>query len=137
VLIALAWPNHVHHAAAVHWFVEAGQRNWATTPVTEAGFVRVSSNRLVIPEAKRPVDAIALLQELTARAGHVFWEDSISLARSELVAPERIIGHRQVTDAHLVALALQHGGRIASFDGGLAAVVPAGIDPKGLIVQLG
>ena len=41
VLIALAWPNHVHHDAARSWFAESRATGWATCPVTEAGFVRV------------------------------------------------------------------------------------------------
>ena len=39
VLIALAWPNHVHHAAARDWFERHGQAGWATCTLTEAGFV--------------------------------------------------------------------------------------------------
>lgn len=33
-----------------------------------------------------------------------------------------VIGHRQVTDAYLVALARHHGGRLATLDRGLAAL---------------
>lgn len=137
VLVALAWPNHVHHAAAVHWFLETGQYSWATTPATETGFVRVSSNRAIIPEAKRAAEAIVLLRQLTERDGHVFWVDDIPFTRSELVAAERIIGHRQVTEAHLVALALRHRGRLATFDGGMAAILPAGVGADELFIRLG
>ncbi|MGH9896422.1 MAG: type II toxin-antitoxin system VapC family toxin, partial [bacterium] len=44
VLVALAWPNHVHHQAAVKWFLTNQSGGWATSPLTESGFVRVSSN---------------------------------------------------------------------------------------------
>ena len=43
-LVALAWNRHVHHAAIHAWFDESPDRLWATCPLTEAGFVRVSSN---------------------------------------------------------------------------------------------
>lgn len=33
-----------------------------------------------------------------------------------------VIGHRQVTDAHLAALARHHGGRVAILDRGFAAL---------------
>jgi predicted nucleic acid-binding protein len=33
-----------------------------------------------------------------------------------------VIGHRQVTDAYLVALARRHGGHVATLDAGLAAL---------------
>ena len=36
----------------------------------------------------------------------------------------KIRGHRQVTDALLVALALEHSGRVATFDRGMPDVVP-------------
>lgn len=52
VLVSLAWPNHVHHARARAWFPEFGTPGWATSPITAAGFIRVSSNRRVIPDAR-------------------------------------------------------------------------------------
>lgn len=136
VLVALAWPNHVHHAQVVSWFSTNHALGWATTPITESGFVRVSSNRKAIPDAVPPATAIALLQQLTDIEGHVFWEDDISLARSELVARERIIGYRQVTDAHLVAMALRHEGRLVTLDRGVASVVPQSIEVDRVITVL-
>ena len=137
VLIALAWPNHVHHADAVAWFMAHRSSGWATCPVTESGFVRVSSNTHVIPEAKGPAEAIGVLRALTALDGHRFWSDDVSFCRSTFIAPERIVGHRQVTDAHLVALALHHEGRLATFDRGMGDVVPAHVDVAGVLVLLG
>jgi len=48
VLIALAWPNHVHHERAQAWFSSSRDQGWATCPVTESGFVRVSLLSLAI-----------------------------------------------------------------------------------------
>jgi predicted nucleic acid-binding protein len=42
VLVALAWPNHVHHETALHWFEVNHTYGWATSPLTQSGFVRVS-----------------------------------------------------------------------------------------------
>jgi len=44
-LVALAWNSRIHHAAVRRWFVAHHAAGWATCPVTESGFVRVSSNR--------------------------------------------------------------------------------------------
>jgi uncharacterized protein len=126
VLVALAWPNHVHHERARAWFEESHRQGWATAPVTESGFVRVSSNRRVIPAATRPDAAIRLLREMTALPGHAFWADDISIARSRWIAAERLLGHGQVTDAHLVALALRHRGKLVTFDRGIVEVLPPG-----------
>src|SRR2546425_13108367 len=101
VLVALAWPNHVHHGTVVQWFLEHRAEGWATSSVTQSGFIRVSSNRRVIPEAKTPAAAISLLRQLTEGEGHTFWVDDVSLCRSKHIDPARIVGHHQVTDAHL------------------------------------
>lgn len=57
VLVALAWTNHVHHEAATSWFRTHGARGWATSPFTEAGFVRVSSNRSAMLTSTTPATA--------------------------------------------------------------------------------
>lgn len=48
VLLALYDPRHVHHASARSWFEDVDL--WATTPLTEAAFVRLVSNALVAGE---------------------------------------------------------------------------------------
>jgi hypothetical protein len=135
VLVALAWPNHVHHAAAHTWFAGQRSRGWATCPLTESGFVRVSSNPRLTSDARRPAEAIELLRRMVTLPGHAFWGDETSLATSPHVAGERLIGYRQVTDAHLLAVALAHEGRVATFDRGLRAIVPPPVDP-GQAVEL-
>ncbi len=124
------------HAAAVEWFTAHRADGWATCPVTESGFVRISSNMRVIPDAKRPAEAIAVLRAITALDGHRFWSDDVSFCHSSFIAPERIIGHGHVTDAHLVALALRHEGRLATFDRGMGDVVPAHVDSDGVVLLL-
>ena len=60
VLIALAWPQHVHHDRAHTWF--AGRTTeWLTTPITEAGFVRLSTNPAVVTHRVSMSDALGML----------------------------------------------------------------------------
>jgi hypothetical protein len=136
VLVALAWPNHLHHEQARAWFEKNHRAGWATCPVTESGFVRVSSNRRVTPAATRPEAAIRLLREMTGLPGHSFWTDDTSIARSQWIAAERLLGHGQVTDAHLVALTLRRRGRLVTFDRGVAEILPAGV-AKDVLILLG
>jgi hypothetical protein len=124
VLVALAWPNHVHHARAASWFKSVRHDGWATAPVTESGFVRVSSNARVVPDARPPQEAIALLGEMTRLPGHTFWSDDVSIAGGGAGPFERVVGYRQITDAHLLTLAIRRGGRLATFDRSVAALVP-------------
>jgi toxin-antitoxin system PIN domain toxin len=127
VLVALAWPNHEHHALVTGWFHQNEGEGWATCPVSESGFIRVSSNQRAIPGAKSPVEAAELLIQITSRPNHVFLSDDISLAASKVVALRKLTGYRrQVTDAHLLGIALRHGARLATLDGGILDLVPPG-----------
>ena len=56
------------------------------------------------------------------RPGYEFWSDSVSYRRTDL---RTITGHKQVTDAYLVALVRQHpGSKLATLDEGLAQLYP-------------
>lgn len=120
VLVAVAWPNHVHHGAALRWFSDARSRGWATCPVTESGFVRVSSNRRVIRDARSITEAVDVLRQLRDVGVHRFVDDDTSLATTPHVDVAQLQGYRQVTDAHLLALARSRGLRLVTADAGLA-----------------
>jgi uncharacterized protein len=122
-LIALAWPNHMQHNAAHTWFAEHADKGWATCPLTENGFVRISSNQRIISDAVSPSEAIDVLCAITAHRGHQFWSDNISICYDSAVSRTMIIGHRQVTDAYLLCLAHQRGGRLVTFDRGISQLV--------------
>ena len=111
VLIALAWPQHVHHGRAHSWFAKRDGA-WMTTPLTEAGFVRLSSNPSVVTERISMAEALALLSRMRGVAGHVFLPDSSSLA-DPAVSLAAVATSRQVTDAHLVNLSASSGARLA------------------------
>ena len=119
-LVALAWPTHVHHAEAINWFSDHMPAPWATTSVTQAGFVRVSSNRKVLADARSPAEAAAVLRSLTELDGHELWTDDLDLVRAPGMMLDKLSGYRQVTDAHLLALAIRHNGRLVTFDRAVA-----------------
>lgn len=116
VLVALGWPNHVHHQAARDWFSDHHEQGWATTPITESGFVRVSSSRAAMPTATTPPSAIRLLTALTAVDGHEFWADNVQGVTGPPCRLEHLVSYRDVTDAHLLSLALARGGRLVTLD---------------------
>ncbi len=125
VLIALAWPNHVHHTAARSWFGQQRKDGWATCPLTEAGFVRVSCNPAAVRHTITPLDAIALLERLTRLGSHAFWPLDWSIAELPEAIANRLQGYRQVTDAMLLATAIRRGGRLATLDSGIEGLVSA------------
>ena len=123
VLIALAWPNHVHHGAARAWFEERRRDGWATCTLTEAGFVRVSCNPSAVRHTVTVLDAISILGKLMEMDSHTFWP----LDRSILQLPDsigaRVQGYRQITDAVLLATAIRHDGQLVTLDARLDRLV--------------
>jgi predicted nucleic acid-binding protein len=77
-----------------------------------------------------------MLREILALPNHHFWVDDISIAASEFVAMSKVFGFRQVTDAHLLALALRHGGCLATLDRNVRALVPNGFQADAVVVDL-
>jgi uncharacterized protein len=118
-LVALAWDSHVHHARMRRWFAENSRRGWATCPLTESGFVRVSSNPKALPAAIGVDAAREVLVTLRAHDAHSFLIDDVSLGDEDIPT---IAGYRQVTDAHLLTLARRHGVRLVTFDAGARAL---------------
>lgn len=116
VLLALAWPNHVHHGAARSWFASSHTAGWMTCGVTESGFIRVSSNIRVTPDARTPAEAAMLLHRMCALDGHIFLADSVSLADSHALLGELVHSSAAVTDVHLILLAHAAGATFVTFD---------------------
>jgi toxin-antitoxin system PIN domain toxin len=103
----------------VTMFAGNRSRGWATCPITESGFVRVSSNPKVLPSPIAVGAARGVLTALRAVEGHRFLTDDVSISDPDV--PE-IFGHRQVTDAHLLALARRHGVPLLTFDAAIATL---------------
>ena len=113
VLIALAIEDHVHHPAAERWFVEHEDR-FASCPSTQGSLLRV-----LVRGGRDGRSAVAALGRLLDHERHEFWSDDLPYREVRMVG---VVGHRQVTDAYLAALARVRGGRLATFDAGLAAL---------------
>lgn len=122
VLIALAWPSHVHHAAAHAWF--AGVERFATSSITQLGFVRVSANPRVLQGAVSVAEARGVLAAIEALPQHELWTDDLDFGRDPQVGELNLVGPRQTTDAHLLALAARRGGRLATLDRRIQAIIP-------------
>lgn len=124
MLIALTWPSHVHHGLAQEGFARFAKSGWATCPLTQSAFVRISSNAKIIPEAVTPGEALALLGRMVRVKGHTFWKDEIDML-SRSVPSSLLVGHRQVTDAYLLGLAIHQGGCLVTLDAGIADLLPS------------
>ena len=109
VLIALLVPDHIHHARVTNG---VDVTDIATCPITQGAFVRFALRNGAAPPA-----AAASLASLTNLTGHRFVPDDLPFAD---IRWRRVIGHRQVTDAYLAALARHHAMTLLTLDEGLA-----------------
>jgi toxin-antitoxin system PIN domain toxin len=105
-LLACAWQSHANHAKARAW-LEA-QTSFATCPITQLGFLRVSLS----PGYRASfADAMAALEDITNRKEAKFIADDLPGAK---VPP--VTSFSDMTDAYLVALAKKHGLNLATLD---------------------
>ncbi len=113
VLLALAWPNHQHHAQAHAWFAAGARQGWSTCAFTQLGFIRLSSSPAYTAGAVTPQDAATLLRQWTRIKSHRFWT---SPAADNPALYVRALGHQQVNDAWLVEVARRNSGRLVTLD---------------------
>ena len=135
VLIALTDPGHQHHQKARNWFTSSGKDNWGICPLTEAGFVRVTTNPAIPSGPRTLAQAAAILQDLAEHPGFRFWP--IADGWADLTAPfaTRIFGHQQVTDAYLLGLAIKENGVLVTFDRGIKYMAGAEYSRNVLILE--
>lgn len=134
VWVALLDEAHVFHPQAVA-FIEGRRLQIATCPLVENGVIRV----LNLPGYSKlgPVgfEVVAKkLAEICAGVDHLFWPDDVSLRTPGLVDWRRVLGHNQITDAYLLALAVAHDGCLATLDHRVSTSTVVGATPRHLLL---
>ena len=134
MLLALVQPDHLFHERAHAWWDAANQKKgWASCPLTQNGFIRVASQ--ASRERPLPVSrAIENLVEYTESTDHAFWADDLSLLDATLFDRNRVLGPKQVTDVYLLALAVNNGGRLVTFDQAIPLGAVRGADHRHVVV---
>ncbi len=123
VLLALAWPNHQFHSPSRRWFADH-KGAWCTCALTQLGFVRLSSNPAFTDQAKLPAEATRMLVNMTRHKGHRFIGELPSLDSPDFAETvDRMLGHQQITDGYLVALARHHEIQLVTFDRRIESLV--------------
>ena len=124
VLLALAWPCHLHHQAAHQWFAARRQGGWATCMHTQLGFIRLSMQPGVVAWPVSFVDATTVLANSTSVPAHQFWPQNFGFSQIRQEIQARLIGHQQLADAALLELAIRSSGTLATFDRRIARLLP-------------
>jgi toxin-antitoxin system PIN domain toxin len=120
ILLSLVWEDLEHHSKVRRWFLKTGRSSFVTCPLTQAGFVRISSSPRVLPKPASMRDALDLLSQLTERPEHVFWPLEIPLREATAFCADKLFGPAQLTDAYLLGFAIAEGGILVTLDRGIA-----------------
>ncbi len=114
LLLALMDPMHMHHEPAHRWFADTGQQAWATCPLTENGFIRIASHPSYPNRPGGVPTVLGILRQLRKAPGHHFWSEDISIL--QILDPDVVITHAQITDVYLLGLAAWKKGKLATLD---------------------
>ena len=126
VLIALLDDAHVFSRRTYEW-LDSAPRQVATCPIVENGVIRIMSAPSYSTTHRATPEQVAQgLKALIEALDHEFWPDEVSLLDETLIDFSRLHGHRQVTDAFLLALAVRRRGAFASFDTALPVTAVRG-----------
>ncbi len=125
VLLAMLWPRHIFFQQASRWFAAHRGEGWATCPMSQAGLVRLYSQPAVMGVEISPQEAMEVLQQSCAEPDHVFWAQDSSITEILPEIRQRLVGHKQLTDALLLDLAVCRGGRLVTFDERVHGLLPA------------
>lgn len=114
VLLALTMRGHEFYTIATNWFQSRGSSEFLLCPLTESGFLRLSTDPRVGNQQLR--DAIFLLREFSTLPG--FGYLPVPDSWLNLTAPFvwRLHGHKQVTDAYLLGLAVHEKAVLVTLD---------------------
>lgn len=108
VLLAANWQHHPQHARTFAWL--AG-KEIALCPLSELGFLRISTNRKAINAPM--ADARKTLQTFISQRNPARIADDLPALQSHADNSDN------VTDQYLAALADLHGYKLATLDGGI------------------
>ncbi len=109
LLLAYGWRSHPDHDKSREWFV--GLSEFATCPITELGFLRVSTSPAYRASFE---DAATVLHALTTMGTAGFLSCDLPTGPMSPVS-----SYKDTTDAYLVSLARLHGYRFATLDEGI------------------
>lgn len=122
VLLALLDGSHQFHLSARIWFRANRVKGWASCTLTQAGFVRIAAQPF--SSASSLKKCLESIQSLCDMPEHRFWPLDYSLGEMLPEIRDRIYGHKQLTDAILLNLAIRREGRFVTLDRHVHKLLP-------------
>jgi toxin-antitoxin system PIN domain toxin len=114
VLLALTMRGHEFYSIATKWFEARGSSELLLCPLTEASFLRLATEPKVGNKQLR--DAIFLLREFSSLPGFRYLPIPDSWLNLTSPFMWRLHGHKQVTDAYLLGLAIHENAVLVTLD---------------------
>ncbi|MBU6257261.1 MAG: VapC toxin family PIN domain ribonuclease [Burkholderiales bacterium] len=134
VWVALLDEAHVFHAQALAFIERPGLRI-ATCALVENGVVRILNLPGYSALGPAGFERVARkLSQICADLDHEFWGDDISLRETGRIAWPRVLGHNQITDIYLLALAVAHRGCLVTLDHRVAIGTVIGASAANLLL---
>jgi uncharacterized protein len=133
VLIALQDRDHLHHLLAAQWLEANIAHGWASCPLTQNGCLRIMSHGSYSGGFSL-AEVLGALRQSCQSQFHAFWGDDISALDASVFAHDYMHSASQLTDLYLLALAVQRGGRLVSFDRRIPLSAVRGAEAQHLLV---
>ena len=134
VWVALLDEAHVHHAQALA-FAQRRKLQSATCPLVGNAVIRVLNLPGYSRHGPAGFEAVSnKLQQICTDLDHEFWPDDLTLRTDGLVNWSRILGHNQITDVYLLALAVAHQGCLVTLDHRVALSTVHGAGSRNLML---
>ncbi|MFM9881011.1 MAG: PIN domain-containing protein [Burkholderiaceae bacterium] len=116
VWVALFDDAHVHNSLALA-FMRKPKIKIATCPIIENGVIRVMNMPAYSKFGAVGFETVRnKLRDVCQSLDHEFWADHLSLRDDKLIDWPRVLGHNQITDAYLLALAVAHKACLVTLD---------------------
>jgi toxin-antitoxin system PIN domain toxin len=133
MLLALFDRGHLFHSRALGWWSRNKADGWANCPLTENGYLRV------VPQASYPrpaklADAAVQLRAWAVPPLHAFWPDDVSILDGALIDHSRLLSPKRISDVYLLAIVVNHGGRLVTLDTGISVEAVKGARREQLVV---
>lgn len=122
-LIALLWEDHQFHETMALWFSRHAKEGWATSAITQAGFIRVMNQSALVQPGLSVADLAEVLASNLAHPAHRLLPLDFDFADVLTCCTGGVVGHRQVSDAYLLTAAVRGGMKLLTFDSGLGTLL--------------
>jgi uncharacterized protein len=123
VLVALLWRPHENHEKVISWFAKNSKVGWATCPFTQAGCIRILSNPAFSRNAPSLQQALKLLNVNLDHPSHIFWPADLTFVEAVRSMERLLVGHKQITDAYLLGLAIRRKAKLVTLDRSISALL--------------